>query len=139
MQVSYAQVLEEDDVIKMLFSHSDSVKAARTFVDWLKSKDGICTHSDMSEFSHRLASGKLKSHLSRTNFYKTILHHFLDLGLIAEMPSYDYERHKVVKIYRAIIQPIGKRRPLGPSFILLAHQICEKWNEEFTEKRHQGA
>ncbi len=48
----------------------------------------------MDQFSHVLASGKV---LSRTNFYKTILHRFMDLGLIAEQLEYDYKKHDSVK------------------------------------------
>ena len=131
MQVGYEQVLTEKDVVKMLFKHQDSVKAAREFVDWLKSKDGVCSHSEMNQFSRRLASGELNSRLSRTNFYKTILHRFLDLGLIEERLRYDHQKQRAVKVYGAVYQPINKRRPASPSLPHIAHMISEKWNNEF--------
>ena len=134
MQVGYEQVVREDDVVKMLFKHPDSIRAARAFLDWLKNKGGACTHSEMNQFAKMLASGKLGCKLSRTNFYKTLLHRFLDLGLIAEQPQYDYNKKRIIKAYRAIIQPIGKRRPMGPSLPLITYLLCEKWNREFTGK-----
>jgi len=133
LQVEYEQAIREEDVVKMLFRHSDSAKAARTFIDWLKSKKGVCSHSEMSDFSHRLASGELRSRLSRTNFYRTVLHNFINSGLIAEQPSYDHKSRKIVKVYRIVLQPVTKHKPMSPSFIHLAHLVGKKWNAEFIE------
>jgi len=77
-----------------------------------------------------LGSGKVGAKLSRTNFYKTVLGRFLDLGLVAEDPVYDKEARKTVRAYRAVVQPVGSRRPLAPSLMYLAHVISERWNAE---------
>lgn len=78
-----------------------------------------------------MASNKLDCRLSRTNFYKTILHRFIELGLIAERLEYNYKNRRAIKMYGVIIQPIPKRRPMGSSLPLIAHLISEKWNNEF--------
>ncbi len=131
MQLSYKEVTKEDDVVRMIFRHRESVKAAKTFIDWLRSLGGTCTHSQMNKFSKMLASGELGCKLSRTNFYGTILSRFLDLGLLEERLRYDYEKRKAVKVYGVIYQPVTKRRPTSPSLLFIAHVICEKWNQEF--------
>jgi hypothetical protein len=41
-----------------------------------------------------LGSGKVGARLSRTNFYKTVLGRFLDIGLVAEDLVYDKEARK---------------------------------------------
>ncbi len=126
------ETVREGDIISMLFTRQDSRLAARVFLDWLKGKGGRCSKEEMSRFSHELASGKLRARLSRTNFYKGLLHHFLDLGLIAEQLEYDHGRRKTIRAYRAVIQPVTKHRPMGPSLPYLAALISEKWNREFT-------
>ena len=128
------QRVGEEDIAGMLFSRKDSRDAARAFMNWLKGRGGKCTKSEMNSFSHVLASGKLGYRLSRTNFYKTILHRFIELGLMAEQIEYDYRRKRNVKVYRAVIQPIAKRRPMAPSLTYLAHLIAERWNSEFTSR-----
>jgi hypothetical protein len=71
-----------------------------------------------------------RARLSRTNFYKTVLGRFIDLGLVAEDLVYDKEARKAVRAYRAVVQPVGSRRPLAPSLMYLAHVISERWNAE---------
>ena len=79
----------------MLFARADSREAARALVTWLKTKERSCTKSELSGFSRDLASGKLGTKLSRTNFYKGIVARFLDLGLMAEDRDYDPEAKRV--------------------------------------------
>src|SRR5450759_2966731 len=112
--------VSEEDFASLLFSRDDSRRAARAFIRWLKSKDGRCSKEEMSHFSHELASGTVGARLSRTNFYKTILGKFLELGLVSEQLAYDSARRRAVYAYQVIIQPVSKRRPLGPSLIYLA-------------------
>ena len=100
-----------EDLTDLIFTHNDSRKAARVFLDWLKGKGGRCTKEEMSQFSHILASGKLSCRLSRTNFYKTILNRLIGLGLVAEQVEYNYAKRKTESVYRAIVQPITKKKP----------------------------
>ena len=85
----------------------------------------------MSRFSYRLASGMSGLKLSRADFYGNILKVFIESGLIALQPELDPVRRMVVRVYRAVIQPIPLRRPPAPSIIYNAHIIAERWNEEF--------
>lgn len=131
LEVSFEEVMGEEDVVNLIFRHGKSRRAARALIEFLKSRSGRCMHSEMNIFSHRLASGSMGFSLSRTNFYSTILHRLLGLGLIVERPQFDYEKQKGVKVYMAVHQPIPKRKPIGPSLPLLTHLISEKWNREF--------
>ncbi len=123
--------VSEEDFASLLFNREDSRLAARAFIGWLKSKNGRCSKEEMSRFSHELAAGMNGARLTRANFYKTILAKFLELGLVSEQLVYDPSRRKAVKAYQVIIQPVTKRRPLGPSLPYLAHLMSEKWNSEF--------
>ncbi len=98
--------------------------------------EDLCSHSEMNQFSKMLASGELSCRLSRTNFYKTVLHRFLDLGLMEERLRYDYSKQKAVKIYGVVYQPINKRRPRNPSLLYIAHMVSEKWNLEFFSRNN---
>ena len=120
----------EEDVVNMIFNRRDSRMAARTFLDWLKDKDGRCLKEEMSQFSNLLASGRLGCRLSRTNFYKSILAKLVGLGLISKALQYDHETGRALKVYAVVYQPVGKRKPLGPSFAELAHILCQKWNTQ---------
>jgi hypothetical protein len=122
----------EEDFAGLLFSREDSRLAARVFISWLKSNNGRCSKEDMSRFSYELAAGIDGARLARTNFYKTILARFIELGLVCEKLVYDPSRRKAVKAYEVIIQPLPSRRPLAPSLLYLAHVISEKWNAEFS-------
>lgn len=117
----------------MLFTREDSRQAARTFLRWLRSKQGRCTKSEMSTFSHELAAGKRGARFSRTNFYAGILARFMDLGLVAEDMVYDPEARKGVKAYHVVVQPVSGRRPTSPSLLFLAHVVSEHWNQEIFE------
>jgi hypothetical protein len=129
LSVSLERVTEQD-LVSMLFARQDSRLAARAFVSWLKGKNGRCSKSEMNRFSHDLASGRLGVRLSRTNFYKTILARFVDLGLVAEDLVYDPETRKAVKAYHVVVQPVSGRRPMSPSLLYLAHVVSERWNQE---------
>ncbi len=50
LQVGYEQITKEADVVGILFKHNTSAKAARVFMDWLKNREGVCTHSEMNQF-----------------------------------------------------------------------------------------
>ena len=121
----------EDDVTSILFNRQDTRSAAGAFLDWLKESGGRCSKAEMNHFSHMLSSGELGCRLSRTNFYKTILHRFLELGLIGEQLEYDHKMGRTEKAYKVIVQPIPGRRPMAPSLTYLAHVVAEKWNKEF--------
>jgi hypothetical protein len=122
--------VKEKDLVSMLFSREDSRAAARAFVVWLRGKGGRCSKAELSRFTYELDAGRVGARLSRTNFYKTVLGRFLDLGLVAEDLVYDKEALKAVRAYRAVVQPVGSRRPLAPSLMYLAHVISERWNAE---------
>ena len=126
LEVSLEQVRVQDNIEDIIFRRGESKKAGRALIEWLKGKGGGCTDSEMNQFSKRLAAGEVGCSLGRSNFYKTILRRFTDLGLIVEQPVFDSGRKRVVNMYVAIHQPIGKRKPLGPSLPLIAHLIAEK-------------
>jgi hypothetical protein len=106
-------------------------RAARAFIDWLRVKGGSCSRSELNGFSHMLNAGKQGVELSRTNFYKTVLHRLMDLGLIEIRIRYDVKLGCVIKVYGAVYQPIPKRRPLPRCWWRLAYLIALKWNREF--------
>lgn len=122
--------VREQDLVSMPFGREDSREAARAFAGWLRGRRGRCSKNDMSRFSYDLASGKTGVKLSRTNFYKTVLARFLDLGLVTEDLVYDREARKAVKAYGAVVQPGSRNRPMAPSLIYLARIIGERWNQE---------
>lgn len=122
--------LGKGDVVALLFSRKDSRRAARALLAWLKGKGGRCSKEEMSRFAHGLEAGE-PCRFSRTNFYRSVLRRFLDLGLIAELPEYDGRSRKIVKSYRVVYQPIPRHRPMSPSFAYVSHLICEAWNREF--------
>jgi hypothetical protein len=120
--------LQKGDVVSLLFRRRDSRRAARALLEMLRSKGGRCTAREMSEFARRLAIGD-PCKFSRTNFYRSILKRFVELGFIAELPYYNAVTKRVIKSYTIVHQPIGIRRPMGPSFVYYAHRVSEAWNE----------
>jgi hypothetical protein len=129
LSVSLERV-NEKNLVDMLFLREDSRAAARVFLGRLKGRKGRLTKAEMSGFARDLASGRLGVRLSRTNFYRTILSNFMDLGLVAEDLVYDQDAMKVIRAYRAVVQPVSGQKPASPSLIYLAHVIAARWNDE---------
>jgi hypothetical protein len=63
---------------------------------------------------------------SCTNFYKTVFHRFLYLGLIAAQLAYNPVKRKAVPVYRAVVQPIPKHGPIAPGLTFYVHVVAEK-------------
>lgn len=111
IETSLKEAAEQPDVARIIFRYEKSQKAARAFLYWLRAKGGSCTRSELNRFSHELNDEKQGAQLSRTNFYGTVLHRLLDLGLIEIRACYDAELGRVIKVYGAVYQPLPKRRP----------------------------
>jgi len=129
LSISLARV-NEKSLVDMLFSRDDTRAAARAFLERLRGRKGRLTKTEMSEFSQDLASGRLGVKLSRTNFYRTVLSNFTDLGLVMEALDYDPKTMKPVKVYRAVVQPASKQMPPSPSIVFLANVLAGRWNDE---------
>ena len=127
MRALTVEKLRNGDVVNLLFARSDSRRAARALLEMLRSKGGRCSKMEMSEFAKGLAAGD-PFKFSKTNFYKSILKRFVDLGFIAEAPCYDCASKRVIKSYLIVHQPIPVHRPMGPSFVYFSHLLCEGWN-----------
>ncbi|MGA2666185.1 MAG: hypothetical protein ABSF83_14695 [Nitrososphaerales archaeon] len=122
--------VRDGDLVDQLFNHKISRGAARALLEFLKANGGKCTKGEMNGFSRTLASGRLGVRISRTNFYRTVLSRFVDLQLIAEQLEYDQSRRKAVKLYKVVVQPLG-RKPMGPSLMAVAYGVAQRWNEIF--------
>jgi hypothetical protein len=122
--------VDNGDLIDQLFNHKVSRGAARALLVFLKANGGKCTKSEMNSFSRTLASGTLGVRISRTNFYKTVLSRFVGMQLIAEQLEYDHRSRKAVKLYKVMVQPLG-RKPMSPSLMAVAYVIAQRWNEIF--------
>jgi len=131
LETSLKEAASQPDVTKIIFRCEKSQKAARAFVNWLRARGGSCSRSELNQFSYVLAAGKQGARLSRTNFYKTVLHRLMDLGLIEIRARYDVKLGRIIKAYGAVHQPLAKRRPPPGCFWRLAYLIAEKWNREF--------
>jgi hypothetical protein len=136
MVVNHREVESEDDISEFLFHTRGSRKAARVFLEWFRSRGGRATKEEVSDFADSLAAGRFSSKLSRSNFYSSVIRNFLDAGLVALQPEFDHETRKVVRVYRAITQPIPQRRPARPSLVYNAHVLAERWNEQFKNRPH---
>ena len=123
---------ENGDLVDQLFKHKVSRSAGRALIAYLKSNDGKCTKSEMNRFSRTLASGTLGVRISRTNFYKTVLSRFTELQLVAEQLEYDQKLRKAVKLYKVVVQPLG-RKPMSPSLMAVAYEMARRWNAIFAE------
>jgi hypothetical protein len=131
LETSLEEARSEPDIAKIIFRYVKTQRAARAFIGWLHVKGGSCSRSELNRFSHMLNAGKQGVELSRTNFYKTVLHRLMDLGLIEIRARYDAELGRVIKVYGAVYQPIPKRRPPPGCWWRLAYLIALKWNREF--------
>jgi hypothetical protein len=130
--VSKEEIEGGADISAILFHTRGSREASRSFLAWLRQREGRATKREVSEFANALDRGELATaRLSRSNFYGSVLRAFVRAGLIAVVPEFDRERRRVRKVYRAMAQPIAKRRPAGPSLVLNAHLFAEVWNKQF--------
>ncbi len=120
------------DVSTVLFHTRASREASRAFLAWFRAREGRATKTEVAEFADALDRGGMApARLSRSNFYRTVLKAFVRAGLITLIPEFDREARKVRQVYKAVTQPIAKRRPGGPSLVLNAHLLAEMWNAYF--------
>ena len=126
---------EKEDVCEVIFTHRKTALACRLFLDWLKTKGGECTRSELSQFARDLANGRVRDGftLKRSNFYRTVLKKLVALGFISLQPRFDPKKRSGTSyVYAPIAQPITKRPPLGErSFWRLAWEVAKQWNKEF--------
>ena len=126
---------EETDICVLLFRNPKTVKAARLFLDWLKTTDHPypgATRHEISQFGRDLQAGLIESNFtySRKCFYVTILRRLVDLGFIG-LRHRGFERGKWTEKYVPIHQPIPKRSPSRKNFWNICWHICKKWNDEW--------
>jgi hypothetical protein len=126
------EVTPDSEVTTVLFHTKTSQEAAKVFLEWFRARAGRASREDVANFADSLESGEFGVSLSRSAFYANVLRSFVRTGLIALLPEFDHGRRRVIKVYRAVIQPIPLRRPPGPSLVYNAHIMSEKWNSQFT-------
>jgi hypothetical protein len=134
---------QEGDITELLFNNQRAQHACRLLLDELKAKNGL-TRQEFSKFAQTLNHGDFK--YSRRQFYATVRHVLLTLGLIGiQQRAIDCSKgedlspvrskcRSIVDKYVPIRQPIPKRPPDGLSLVRLVWIICEKWNREFFEE-----
>jgi hypothetical protein len=122
---------EIGDVFELLYRCGRTRHAAKLLVEWLISKGGYATPSELSGFAWKLQKGLAKRGFTyrRSSLYRTVLRRLLTFGFINQQQIYDARSGRVVQAYVLIKQPIPKRPPLGgKSFWKLAWQISREWN-----------
>lgn len=122
-------------ITDVLFHTRLSKMAAEAFLAWFLGRSGRASKEEVADFADSLASGTAGSRLSRSSFYGGVLRKFLDAGLIALIPEFDYGKRRAVKVYRSVAQPVPKRRPPKPSLLYNSHLIAEQWNREIENLR----
>jgi hypothetical protein len=122
---------EIGDVFEFLFRCSRTRHAAKILLEWLISRGGYATPSELSGFAWKLQKGLAEKGFKyrRPSLYRTVLRRLLTFGFISQQQIYDVRSGRVVQAYVLIRQFIPKRPPLGgKSFWKLAWQISRSWN-----------
>jgi hypothetical protein len=122
---------EIGDVFELLYRCNKTRHAAKILVEWLISRGGYATPSELSNFAWKLQRGLAEKGFTyrRSSLYRTVLRRLLDFGFINQQQIYDAKSGKVVQGYVLVRQPIPKRPPLGgKSFWKLAWHISHEWN-----------
>ena len=127
---------EETDICVLLFKRPKTVKAARLFLDWLKTTGGPypgATRSEVSQFGRDLQAGLIDPEFTygRKAFYATILRRLVDLGFIGLRYRGRDRKGRSIEKYVPIHQPITLRPPSRKNFWNICWHICKKWNDEF--------
>ena len=127
---------EETDICVLLFKRGKTARAARLFLDWLKTTGGPypgATRSEVSQFGRDLQAGLIDPDFrySRKSFYVTVLRRFVDLGFIGLRYRGRDRKGRVAGKYIPIHQPIPKRSPSRKNFWNICCHICKKWNEQW--------
>jgi hypothetical protein len=132
--------LEKQDPYALFFSHTKTLKAAKTFIEWLKNRGSYATRGQLSNFTRQLEAGKILKgfRYRRSSFYRTVLKRLVNLGFIALQQRYDISGHGVVYAYAPVYQIIPRKPPLGSeSFWWHAWHIAKVWNEQFSFSQSQ--
>jgi len=122
---------EFGDVFELLYRCGRTRHAAKLLVEWLISRGGYATPSELSGFAWRLQKGLAERGLTfrRSSLYRTVIRRLLDFCFINQQQVYDAKSGRVVQAYVLVRQPIPKRSPLGgKSFWKLAWHISHAWN-----------
>jgi hypothetical protein len=132
---------EIGDVYGFLFRCSRTRHAAKILVEWLISRGGYATPSELSGFAWKLQRGSADKGFTyrRSSLYRTVLRRLLTFGFINQQQIYDVRSGRVVQAYVLIKQPIPKRPPLGgKSFWKLAWHISRAWNSMIEHGDNKG-
>jgi hypothetical protein len=122
---------EIGEVFELLYRCGRTRHAAKILVEWLISRGGYATPSELSNFAWRLQKGLAEKGFKyrRSSLYRTVLRRLLDFGFVNQQQIFDTKSGKVVQAYVLIKQPIPRRPPLGgKSFWKLAWHISHAWN-----------
>jgi hypothetical protein len=109
---------EIGDVFEFLYRCGRTRHAAKLLVEWLISRGGYATPSELSSFAQRLQKGMAEKGFNyrRSNLYRGR-----------------------VQAYVLVKQPIPKRPPLGgKTFWKLAWPICHAWNHRIEQDVIKG-
>jgi len=132
---------EIGEVFQLLYRCGKTRHAAKLLFDWLLSKGGYATPSELSNFAWRLQKGLAEKGFTyrRSSLYRTVLKRLLLFGFINQQQIYDSNSGRVVQGYVLIRQPIPKRPPLGgKSFWKLAWHVCHNWNKMIEQAMDKG-
>ncbi len=81
-------------ITDVLFHTRLSKMAAEAFLAWFLGRSGRASKEEVADFADSLASGTAGSRLSKSSFYGGVLRKFLDAGLIALIPEFDYGKRR---------------------------------------------
>jgi hypothetical protein len=132
---------EIGDVFELFYRCGMTRHAAKLLVEWLISKGGYVTPSELSGFAWKLQKGLAEKGFKyrRSSLYRTVLRRLLDFGFVNEQQIYDAKSGRVVRGYVLVRQPVPKRPPLGgKSFWKLAWQIGHVWNSMIEHGASKG-
>jgi hypothetical protein len=122
---------EIGQVFELLYRCDKTRQAAKLLVEWLISRGGYATPSELSGFAWKLQRGLAERGFTyrRSSLYRTVIRRLLDFCFINQQQVYDAKSGRVVQAYVLVRQPTPKRPPLGgKSFWKLAWHISRAWN-----------
>lgn len=124
------------DPFDILFGNSNTRKAGRFFVKWLKDNGNRASAGHVSKLADLLSEGgffgdpgaEVQIRYSRRNFYGTLLKTLVDLGFISRgVPVWNDRQKRTNWVYQLNVFDIPAKPP-AVGFWRLAWYICKKWN-----------
>jgi hypothetical protein len=132
---------EIGEVFEILYRCDKTRHAAKLLVEWLISRGGYATPSELSSFAWKLQKGMAEKGFNyrRSSLYRTVLKRLLTFCFVNQQQIYDARSGRVVQAYVLVKQPIPKRPPLGgKTFWKLAWLICHAWNSMIEQAMDKG-